>query len=152
MPEREELNWEAVGKAMAARRKALNQMTQEDLSAVADVSVFVIAEIEQVRIRRRAPGTLERLSKGLRWPPNRLDDILYGRSQPLGSTPESPEQVLLSIRDELDSLSSRVDGLLSRYDIVWQPRHPSDPSVELDSHAYSHEQSAAERRDHSADG
>ena len=125
--------WRAVGEAMEGRRNALNKMTQEELQIAAQVSTSVIAELEQVVIRtRRAPGTLARLSKALRWPENHLDDILNGRTPPECATPEqaaddltSEEKALRSIGEKLDTLHGKLDALLKHYDIVWQPaRHP----------------------------
>jgi len=118
--------WRAVGEAMEGRRNALNKMTQE--------------ELQQVVIRtRRAPGTLARLSKALRWPENHLDDILNGRTPPECATPEQAADDLTSEEKALRSIGEKLDTLLKHYDIVWQPSPPSGISVELPGPGHSHE-------------
>ena len=132
--------WRAVGEAMEGRRNALNKMTQEELQIAAQVSTSVIAELEQVVIRtRRAPGTLARLSKALRWPENHLDDILNGRTPPECATPEQAADDLTSEEKALRSIGEKLDTLLKHYDIVWPPSQPSGIGVELESHEHGRE-------------
>jgi transcriptional regulator with XRE-family HTH domain len=139
-------DWAAVGEAMVKRRDALNKMTQEELHVAARVSISAISELENGVIRNRAPGTLARLSKALRWPANHLDDILDKRTAPERATPEqadddltSEEKALRSIEGKLDNLNGKLDALLKHYDIVWQPGPPSGISVELTGPDHSHE-------------
>jgi len=137
-------DWTAVGEAVEAQRNAL-KMTQEELHVAARVSISVIAELERgITRKRRAPGTLERLSEALDWPANYLDDILNGRPTPGRATPEqsvgdltSAEEAFRSIGEKLDNLSGKLDALLRHYDIVWQPGQSSGTSVELEG--YGHE-------------
>jgi transcriptional regulator with XRE-family HTH domain len=140
-------DWTAVGQAIAARRKA-QKMTQKELHDAADVSIFVISEIEKHRIiRDRAPGTLERLSEALDWPANHLDNILNRHPTPVPATPEQPvgnltpaeEAFRRSIAEKLDNLNGKLDALLNHYDIVWQPSQSSGTSVEPEGYDHGHE-------------
>jgi transcriptional regulator with XRE-family HTH domain len=134
--------WTAVGEEVARLREELG-MTQEELSAAATVSISVIGEIERGTIRtRRAPGTLERLSTALRRPSAHLDGLLYGARTSAADNLTPPDQVLRSIRDELHSLTGRIDALLARPDVQWHPRASSDVSVELENRGHGHEPSA----------
>ena len=131
MSELEKRAWTAVGAALLARRKA-QKMTQEELHEAADVSIFVISEIEKVRkIRDRGPGTLGRLSKALGWPENHLDSILIRHLTPGSVTPEQAaaeltptEKAFREFGEKLDNLNGKLDALLKRYDIMWQPGEP----------------------------
>lgn len=133
-------DWKAVGQEVVRLRRAL-KMRQEDLSAASQIGVSRIAEIENGTVRRRAPGTLERLSKALRQRPTHLDDILYKRSTPRAATdnPTAPEQVLRSIQEQLHSLTGKLDALLARPDILWQPRQASEAGGEPTDSGHSRE-------------
>jgi transcriptional regulator with XRE-family HTH domain len=131
---------------MEAQRNLL-KMTQEDLHVAARVSISVIAELENGTTRkRRAPGTLERLSEALRWPANHLDNILNGRTPPGRATPEqavsdltSAKNALRLIGEKLDNLNGKLDALLKHYDIKWQPGQSSGISVDLEGYGHSYE-------------
>jgi transcriptional regulator with XRE-family HTH domain len=140
-------DWEAVGEALEAQRNAL-KMTQDELHVAARVSISVIAEIEKAeKIRNRAPGTLERLSRALDWPANHLDNILNRHPTPVPATPEQPagnltpaeEAFRRSVAEKLDNLNGKLDALLKHHDIVWQSGHSSETSVELPGYDHGHE-------------
>jgi transcriptional regulator with XRE-family HTH domain len=140
-------DWTAVGEALVARRKA-QKMTQDELHDAADVSIFVISEIEKAeKIRNRAPGTLERLSRALDWPANHLDNILNRHLTPGPVTPEQPvgdltpaeEAFRRSIEEKLDNLNGKLDALLKHHDIMWQPGQSSGTSVEPPGYDHGHE-------------
>jgi hypothetical protein len=147
LSEQELRGWTAVGDALVAQRKARN-MTQAKLRDAAEVSIFVISEIETVRkIRDRGPGTLGRLSEALGWPQNHLDNILNLYLRPELATPQQQpasdltpaEKAFLSFGEKLDKLNGKLDALLKHYDIVWQPGEPSGASVDLAGYDHAHE-------------
>jgi transcriptional regulator with XRE-family HTH domain len=139
-------DWKTVGEALEVRRNA-QKMSQEELHVAAQVSISVIAELEKGMTRkRRAPGTLKRLSEALDWPANHLDDILNGSATPGRAKPEqavgdqtSAGEALRSIEGKLDNLNGKLDALLKHYDIVWQPGQSPGISVELEAYGHSHE-------------
>jgi transcriptional regulator with XRE-family HTH domain len=149
--ERAGQDWTAVAGEVVKLRKERG-MRQEDLAAIANVSVSVVGEIERVEIRtRRAPGLLKGLSVALGCPPAHLDNILRGRPAPPVDSPTPPDQVLRSIRDELHSLTGKIDALLARPDIQWRSPASSDVSVELENRGHGDESSAPAETRLSAD-
>jgi transcriptional regulator with XRE-family HTH domain len=144
--EQELRGWTAVGEALVARRKA-QKMTQKQLHDAADVSIFVISEIEKVsKIRDRGPGTLGRLSGALDWPENHLDNILSRHLNPGLAAPEQSasgltpaEKAFLSFGEKLDKINGKLDALLKHYDIVWQPGESSGTSVDLAGYDHGRE-------------
>jgi hypothetical protein len=106
-------------------------MTQAQLHVAANVGISVISELERVTIRKRAPGTLGRLSKAIDLPENCLDDILNRRHPQEPAPLEQPaadltptEKAFRAFGEKLDTLNGKLDALLKHYDIMWQPGEP----------------------------
>lgn len=112
-------DWTAVAKALAARASDLD-LRQKDLADRSGVSLAIIREIQQDRIRRRRnPRTLEALSVALDWHPEHLNAVLQGKRPPGRSDPALTGQdrvvVLLdAIVRELRGLRTQIGTLSSR--------------------------------------
>ncbi|MBW4719992.1 hypothetical protein [Saccharothrix obliqua] len=115
-------DWSAVARAMNGRTRELS-MKQRELSEKSGVSLAIVREVQQARIRRRRnPRTLEALSSALEWHPRHLSAVLNGEEPPRverSALPvEDPMIQLMTIvireirglRAQIGVLSNRLDG------------------------------------------
>ncbi|MCP2262244.1 hypothetical protein LX15_005978 [Streptoalloteichus tenebrarius] len=113
-------DWAAVAAALNARTAELS-MKQKELAERSGVSLAIIREMQQDRIRRRRnPRTLEALSIALGWHPQHLTAVLHGQEPPSAEgspapTPEDPVVVLLdTLVREVRGLRAQVGALANR--------------------------------------
>jgi hypothetical protein len=86
-------NWQAVGEAITTQLDEIG-MQQQQLSALSQVSVATIREIQTGRRRHRNPRILQELSRALGWPADHLAGIL--RDGRPGQVPEAETAELAS--------------------------------------------------------
>lgn len=120
--------WAAVAREISARAAELG-LNQKELAARSGVSLAIVREIQQDRIRRRRnPRTLEALSLALQRHPQYLTAILDGKQPPSANHTASfqSDAVLVALnaiareirglRAQVGTLAKRIDAALPRDD------------------------------------
>jgi len=144
------------------RLRDLRGLSQVRLEEESGISRSVIKELEGgIKRKRRARGTLEKISVALGMPREYLDEIMDGRRMPEVSTPKVPkDQVMRMIEDMREEFSGRFstleehlgkigadqarqyDDLVKRIDVLYRRANPSEVSIDLGE--YRHGQDAPE--------
>ncbi|SHG25825.1 hypothetical protein [Streptoalloteichus hindustanus] len=116
-------DWGTVAAALNARTTELS-MKQKELAERSGVSLAIIREVQQDRIRRRRnPRTLEALSIALGWHPQHLTAVLHGQEPPPAASSEIPPTedpvvlLLHALVREVRGLRAQVGVLASRLDL-----------------------------------
>jgi transcriptional regulator with XRE-family HTH domain len=108
-------NWVAVGEAVTERMREL-AILQKELAERSKVASATIRQVQHPNGKHRhSKRTLEAISGALDWPPEYLDNVLYGRPQG-----ESAEQVAGDAT--LQSRLSSLEELLRKISVVLEER------------------------------
>jgi transcriptional regulator with XRE-family HTH domain len=142
------------------RLRDLRGLSQVRLEEESGISRSVIKELEgAIKRKRRARGTLEKVSVALGMPHEYLDDILNGRRTPEVPTPGVPEnpvmRMLGDMREEFGEKFSALEehlgkigadlvrehrDLAQRFDALYQ--RINSPEVTIDLGEHRHDQDA----------
>ena len=108
-------NWAAVGEAVSRRMDERGILPRQLVkrARVAPATLQLIRH--HPGSHRHSPRTLEAISIALDWPPDYLDNVLYGRPQP-----GEPEQVAGDA--SLQSRVSALEQLLHKIGVILEQR------------------------------
>jgi transcriptional regulator with XRE-family HTH domain len=126
-------DWAAVAREINSRAADLG-LRQRELAERSGVSLAIVREIQQDKIRRRRnPRTLEALSAALQLHPQHLTALLDGQNPPASGQTYQPDPVLVALNTlvrEIRSLRAQVGTLSSRLESVIRSENGNTPSSE----------------------
>jgi transcriptional regulator with XRE-family HTH domain len=145
--------WAAVGEAVGKNRRA-RKISQEELAVAAQTGLSTIQEIENhTKERKRAKGTLERISKALGLEKEHLDDILTGRRTIDEATGEPSltelGEMITQIIGKLDTIETHMASIDARLEAQGDILHhiaPPVAGVGFEKHRSGQDTSAPQER------
>lgn len=105
------------------RRRHVPHLTQGDLAELAEVSIALVAQVENGRYRNLNPGLVQKLSRALQLPENQEQYLQNFLQQSNGNHDLHAEELPLSVRSVVDMAEPNPALIIdARFDILYWNR------------------------------